>query len=188
MRKAAACLLMVIMCQLFFADFALASNLTSGSFQILAPVFNSSGFSSSANYKLLGSFGQTLQGISSSGSFQLKQGFQYYPAPSAGGGGGPAPSPAPGPTGSGGGPILDIFKYLYHLIIPCSGADLNCDGRVDILDAGILFYWWGRPLNQPQVASALQSVLNEGRPSPDFNHDQSIDIFDLSILLSDWAG
>jgi hypothetical protein len=175
-------LLLVLLSMVFLAPFtlpavALASNMTSGSFEVIAPVFHSNGFSSSGNFRLFGSVGQNIRGINTSNNFQLKSGFQYYAGPGAAA---PAPTPTPGPTS--GGPILAIFQYLYHLIVPCGRADLNCDGVIDLVDAGMLFYWWGQPLQQPQVASMLTAVLNTGRPSPDLNEDVAVDIFDLSQL------
>ena len=173
---------------LFFSVLAgnvFAEDLTSGSFKILAPAFFSNGFSSSNSFRMLGSLGQTGLGVSNSNNFKIHSGIQYYAAPSSGGGSTP-PAPAPSP-GSSGGPVLALFEYLYRLIVPCSGADLNCDGEVNIFDAGIMFYWWGQPLDEPEVASALSLLTSRGRPAPDFNKDKIVDIFDLSILLSYWV-
>ena len=97
------------------------------------------------------------------------------------------------PTGStgGGGPILDIFKKIFgkinRFISGSSRSDLNRDGRVDVLDISILFYWWNKPIQQPSFASVIVNVLNLGRPSPDINKDSAINLFDLSVLLSDWT-
>ena len=162
-----------------------ATEFTSSNFKLLDPVLRSGGFSSSNSFRLQGSLGQLGIGFSESGSFEVKGGSLYFAAPAAAT---PSPTPTPSSSAGGGGPILEIFKKIIGLITPCSHSDLNCDGLVNIYDAGILFYWWNKPLVQPNFASALASILGLGRPSPDRNGDKEVDIFDLSILLSDWTG
>ncbi len=164
---------------------ASAADFTSTNYTVKDPVFNNSGFSSSGNFRLFGSVGQPFIGVGDSSNFNIKSGFQYYADAVASSGSTPSPTPSqPG----GGGPILEIFKKLFGLIKACTKSDLNCDGFVDIYDVGILFYWWEKPLTQPNFASALVTVLGLGRPNPDRNADKKVDIFDLSILLSDWTG
>ncbi len=51
-------------------------------------------------------------------------------------------------------------------------ADLNRDGRVDLVDFSILLYNWGRPQN----------------PVADLNADGRVDLVDFSILLYWWTG
>jgi len=52
---------------------------------------------------------------------------------------------------------------------PSSSADINSDGKVDVIDLGILLSNWG--------ASG----------SADINNDGSVDVVDLGILLSNWS-
>jgi len=103
----------------------------------------------------------------------------------------PPSEPEPGPVSTG-GPILEIYKRLFdpirELVIRCSRSDLNCDGRVDLFDVGILFYWWDRPLTQQPFTNRLANILGLGRPSPDIIKDDIVDISDLSIILFDWTG
>ena len=57
---------------------------------------------------------------------------------------------------------------------PSSGnpADLNADGRVDVIDLGILLSAWGQTT----------------KPKSDINQDGRVDVVDLGILLSRWGG
>jgi len=168
---------------------ASADTFSSTNFQALDPVINfPGGYSSSGSFRLLGAIGQPAAGISDSGSFQVKGGFLYFPAETAA----PTPAPPPAPTPTGGGPILEIFKKILGeiiaLVTPCSGGDFNCDGRVNISDAGIIFYWWDKDITQPQFANLLTSFHGRKRSSPDLNKDNKVDIYDLSILLTRWTG
>lgn len=60
--------------------------------------------------------------------------------------------------------------------VSCFKYDLNCDGRVNLVDFSILAYWWKRPL----TAAAKQRV--------DFNGDGKVDLVDFSILAYNWTG
>ncbi|MEK7641232.1 MAG: hypothetical protein AAB389_04540 [Patescibacteria group bacterium] len=177
---------------------ASAQTFSSTDFQVIHPVLAPGHFSSSAGFRLNGAIGQLGAGLSTSGDSTLntlKAGFLYFTAPSPSPSPAPSPSPTPTPTPSpspaGGGPILDIFKKIKDsieaIISPCAKADLNCDGNVDIYDAAIVFYWWGKQLDGPTYLAALNSIVNAGRPSPDLNRDKLVDIFDLSVLLSKWT-
>ncbi len=172
---------------MLLVEASFAATFNSNGFIIKDPVMNSGGFSSSNTFRLFGSVGQPFTGVSDSAGFNVKAGFLYFSdaitvTPT------PTPTPTPSPQPGGGGPILDIFNFLIGLITPCKRSDLNCDGAVDIYDVGILFYWWDKPLAQPNFASAIASILGSGKPSPDGNSDKAVDIFDLSILLSDYTG
>ena len=52
-----------------------------------------------------------------------------------------------------------------------SNADLNADGRVDVIDLGILLSVWGQTT----------------KPKADINQDGRVDVVDLGILLSKWG-
>jgi len=56
----------------------------------------------------------------------------------------------------------------------CKGADLNFDGRVDIVDFSILLYFW----NQTKPANRCA----------DINFDGIVNIFDFSIMMYWWTG
>ena len=56
----------------------------------------------------------------------------------------------------------------------CKGADLNFDGRVDIVDFSILLYFW----NQKNPANRCA----------DINFDGIVNIFDFSIMMYWWTG
>ena len=57
-----------------------------------------------------------------------------------------------------------------------TSADLNRDGKVNLVDFSILLYWWGTP--------------NGGTsdPSADINGDTKVNLVDFSILLFNWTG
>lgn len=60
--------------------------------------------------------------------------------------------------------------------VSCRRYDLNCDGRINLVDFSILAYWWKRPL----TAEAKRRV--------DFNGDEKTDLVDFSILAYYWTG
>ena len=69
-------------------------------------------------------------------------------------------------------------QTLSFLILPqgtsaCRGADLNFDGKIDIVDFSILLYFWGQ--NKPINACA------------DINSDGIVDIVDFSIMMYYWS-
>ena len=57
--------------------------------------------------------------------------------------------------------------------LPSSGnpADLNADGKVDVIDLGILLSVWGQTT----------------KPKSDINQDGRVDVIDLGILLAKWG-
>jgi len=59
----------------------------------------------------------------------------------------------------------------FEITHPCPKADLNHDGRVDLVDFSIMLYWWGR--------------YNE---CADQNSDGIVDLIDFSIMLYWWTG
>lgn len=60
--------------------------------------------------------------------------------------------------------------------VVCSKYDLNCDGRINLIDFSILAYWWKRPL----TAEAKRRV--------DFNGDGKTGLVEFSILAYYWTG
>jgi hypothetical protein len=170
-----------------FLRVAMATDFSSTNFTVKDPVLNSGNFSSSHSFRVFSTVGQPAIGISTSDNRQLKAGFLYFPEPTVVTAA--APAEAAAAVVSGGGPVHPLYRRLFDLIVrPCSPGDLNCDGRINIEDVSILFYWWGKPVHRPSFASLLASIIGLGRPSPDMNSDQRIDIFDLSMLLSRWTG
>jgi len=68
-------------------------------------------------------------------------------------------------------------QTLPFLIVPrgglvCEGADLNFDGKINIIDFSILLYFWGqrKPANR----------------CADINFDGMVDIIDFSIMMYQW--
>ncbi len=53
----------------------------------------------------------------------------------------------------------------------CPSADLNNDGRVDLVDFSILLYWWGA-----------------NNVCCDQNQDDAVDLIDFSIMMYYWTG
>mgnify|MGYP001604741251 FL=1 len=60
--------------------------------------------------------------------------------------------------------------------VSCLKYDLNCDGRINLVDFSILAYWWKRPL----TAEAKRRV--------DFNGDGKTGLVEFSILAYYWTG
>jgi hypothetical protein len=53
----------------------------------------------------------------------------------------------------------------------CGGADLNHDGKVNLIDFSILLYYW-----------------NTSNECADQNHDGKVNLIDFSIMLYNWTG
>lgn len=72
--------------------------------------------------------------------------------------------------------VVGTENVLRDTTVPtaCRKADVNCDGRVDLVDYSILVYWYRR-------AGALP-------PRVDLNADGVITLVDLSILAYYWTG
>ncbi|MDF1497937.1 MAG: hypothetical protein P1P85_01085 [Patescibacteria group bacterium] len=60
----------------------------------------------------------------------------------------------------------------------CGRADLNCDGRVNLVDFSIAAYWYQRPI------SANFALIETDR----LNNDGKIDLVDFSIMAYYWTG
>lgn len=60
----------------------------------------------------------------------------------------------------------------------CDQADLNCDGRVNLIDFSIAAYWYKRPLS-----AAFKTIEKER-----LNGDGKIDLVDFSIMAYYWTG
>ncbi len=54
-------------------------------------------------------------------------------------------------------------------------ADLNRDGKVNLIDFSILLFWWG-------------SDGGDSNPPADINADRNVSLTDFSILLFNWTG
>ncbi len=59
-------------------------------------------------------------------------------------------------------------------IIRQRAADINNDGKSDLLDLSILANYWGKS--------------NPDEPLADLNSDGTVDILDLSVLAGNWSG
>ena len=54
-------------------------------------------------------------------------------------------------------------------------ADLNVDGKVNIVDFSILLFNWG-------------GTGGDAKPSPDINHDGQVNLTDFSVMIFYWTG
>lgn len=54
-----------------------------------------------------------------------------------------------------------------------SRADLNCDGRVNLVDFSVFLYFLPRPVDVSRLA--------------DINKDKAVDLVDLSVMFSEWT-
>ena len=168
------------------AGVANATEYTSDNFQVLDPVQFPGGFSSSASFRLFDALAQISIGTSTSGSYEVRSGFLYFPAPTPTPASTPAPTPTPTGIPGGGGipgfgqpPIFKLPVFLFPeapsvpiKIKKCGTADFNCDGVVDIADLSIFFY--------------LDSYSPSENPA-DLNNDSSIDLADTSIVFYYWT-
>jgi len=66
------------------------------------------------------------------------------------------------------------FLILRKGALICKGADLNFDGKVNIIDFSILLYFWGQ--TSPE------------NPCADINFDGIVNIIDFSIMMYWWTG
>lgn len=163
-----------------------ATEFTSPNFKVLDPIIREfGGLSTSTSFSQEQAGWQFSIGISTSTSFILKSGFLYFPGPPS-----PAPSPSAPPGLVGGG--LGLGGGLLFPATPTPRrptprfVDFNGDGRVDMIDASILLYWWNRRIT-PEALAAIGPTAFEF-PSPDISNDTKVDIVDLSILLFYWTG
>lgn len=60
----------------------------------------------------------------------------------------------------------------------CSRADLNCDGRVNLVDFSIAAYWIRRPLGAAFIPIEIERLNGDGK----------IDLVDFSIMAHYWTG
>jgi hypothetical protein len=129
--------------------------------------------SSSSSFRLAGAIGDIAIGSSSAASFGLQAGFLSFQLNST-----PTPTPTPLPTptpeqpttsSSGGGGGIPASLPTQSPVPSCpKSADLNTDGRVDLVDFSMLAFWWGQP-----IASTEPS---------DLNCDGQITLADFSIM------
>lgn len=168
---------------------AFATEFTSTNFQVLDPVQFPGGFSSSANFRLFDAIAQISIGTSTSGSYEVRSGFLYFPEPTPISSPTATPSPTPTPTPVGGGipgfgqppiykpPILLIPEAppIPIKIAKClnfAPADFNCDGTVDLADLSVFFY--------------LSAYSPKENPA-DLNKNASIGLGDLSVMFYHWT-
>jgi len=176
-----------------------ATEFNSPNFKILDPVIGIfSSRATSSNFIQLESGGQPAIGLSASSNFIVRSGFLYFPGPPS-----PAPSPGISPSppppgtglGLGGGILFPPTPTPRITLLPTPRltpppflaiADLNADGRINLIDASILFYWWAKPVTPYALAAISKTSFDFA--SPDINNDTKVDIIDLSILLYYWTG
>jgi len=65
-------------------------------------------------------------------------------------------------------------ELIFKIIEACKGADLNFDGKVNIVDFSILLYFWGK--TRPANICA------------DINRDGIVNVTDFSIMMYWWTG
>lgn len=69
------------------------------------------------------------------------------------------------------------LTFVVNPLAPCDGkqaSDLNCDGRVDIIDFSVLLFFWHQH--------------NPANSRADINKDGLVNITDFSIMLYQWTG
>ncbi|MCB9815648.1 hypothetical protein H6785_03680 [Candidatus Nomurabacteria bacterium] len=78
-----------------------------------------------------------------------------------------------------GGQTTQFSKYTFYGVgksadVPLN-ADLNRDGKVNLIDFSILLFWWG-------------GTGGDSDPPADINLDGNVSLTDFSILLFNWTG
>ncbi len=71
------------------------------------------------------------------------------------------------------GTVLSLFVGVAGKVT--SNADLNRDGKVNLIDFSILVFWWGTP-------------GGNSNPPADINQNGRVGLEDFSILLFNWTG
>jgi hypothetical protein len=70
------------------------------------------------------------------------------------------------------------FTIGDNMVVPptgtCGRSDLNCDGRVNLVDFSILLYYWESDFSR--------------NPRADIDNNGAVGLRDLSIMLYDWTG
>lgn len=78
-----------------------------------------------------------------------------------------------------GGPRTNFSQYTRYgvgdAVTDEVTADLNQDGRVDLVDFSILLFWW-------------ETDGGDSNPPADINQDGVVNLVDFSILLFNWTG
>lgn len=69
------------------------------------------------------------------------------------------------------GGLQAISSRTVNFEVNCKIADLNCDGKVDMVDFSILMYYWGT-----------------SNAAADINGDHIVDLTDFSIMMFYWEG
>ena len=77
------------------------------------------------------------------------------------------------------GPSTNYSNYTFYGVGEAAeapiNADLNRDGKVNLIDFSILLYWWN-------------SNGGDSDPPADINRDGKVNLTDFSILLFNWTG
>jgi hypothetical protein len=60
----------------------------------------------------------------------------------------------------------------------CAKADMNCDGRVNLIDFSIAAFWYKRPLSQSFAPIEVERLNGDGK----------VDLVDFSIMAYYWTG
>lgn len=68
-----------------------------------------------------------------------------------------------------------VFYGVGQSAVKPINADLNRDGKVNLIDFSILLYWWG-------------TDGGDSDPAADINSDSKVNLTDFSILLFNWTG
>lgn len=156
----------------------------------------------SGGFADLTALGQPAIGRSTSNTWTVLSGFLYFSGPTAAPTPTPTPIPPSVEGGGPLNPPITYFPPFYippeiitvfppefpppivikPPVIPpgcipgqngISPADLNCDGRVNLIDFSILLYFLPRP-------------IENSRPA-DINRDNTVNLADLSIMFSEWT-
>jgi hypothetical protein len=79
----------------------------------------------------------------------------------------------------GGGIATGFSNYTFYGVgqsaVRPNNADLNRDGKVNLIDFSILLFWWN-------------TDGGTSDPSADINADSKVNLVDFSILLFNWTG
>ncbi len=164
---------------------AFAADFSSTDYTVTAPVQFSGEYSTSNDFQLFGAISQIAIGKNTSADYDIRSGFLYFTDDTTAAASAAESVASAGSTGRGRSAavfetikefIKDAVGRVVELITgeckPNTIGDINCDGRVDLVDFSILAFWQGKS-NPPH--------------SVDVSGNGVVGLADFSIVAHHWT-